>query len=149
MSALNEKLKGQRKSVFKTKEHSFEIMYELSYGFKDGIEPFFMVNYHVFHNGKKVLESRGGKLSWVVPKGIEPLSDLMFVLMMDSLTNEFFIDIRLAEEQARGKKGTEKVALLTHYKEHCHLWWNHICDRHATTIELLEKTYLPDPEQTA
>jgi hypothetical protein len=144
MSALNEKLKGIRKSTYQAEGHRFTITYELDYGFKDGIEPFFLIHYKLYHDDKKVLESRNGKLSWVIPKGIEPLSNLMFVLMMDSLTNEFFVDMRLDEELRRGKKGSEKVVLLSRYKEHCHLLWNEVCDRYPEEIALLTATFLPE-----
>lgn len=132
----------------------FDIYYQPGPVVYHEASPHETVEYKILMNGQLVLFSPKGRNAWVCPQKMHMFRaspehhDIAFVLMMDSLTNELFIDMCLDLEQRAGRQKKAYYQSMSQYREVSHLLWNQINDEFPKVIQGLEAA-LGVPEQAA
>ena len=92
------------------------------------------LGYRVKLDDKTVLETRDGKEDYFISPRHSPESTNTLAHLIAYLTNDFILAEEIENQERRGKKGAERLALLNAYKEHAGQFWDAVVARYGENV---------------
>jgi hypothetical protein len=92
------------------------------------------LGFRVKLNDKTVMETREGKEDYYASPRHAPESNNTLAHMIAYLTNDFIIAQEIENQELRGKKGAERLALLKEYAANAQQFWEAVVARYGDDV---------------
>jgi hypothetical protein len=92
------------------------------------------LGYRVKLDEKTVLETREGKEDYFISPRHTPESTNTLAHLIAYVTNDFILAEEIENQERRGKKGAERLALLKRYQELSGVFWDAVVARYGEAV---------------